>query len=267
MKKLTSAVAEEEIKPLYTMLLGYGIPVSVTREAGRFHLWLLQPAFEAHARELMTRFAEHPERFANAPEASNSIFSPLWRTLAKQAGPVTFLVAIAVLAVALAQLIDFRATLAYLLIADPNLPQIDMSEPWRVISPAFLHFSATHLVFNLFWWWYLGGRIELSLGWKMLLGLFVFTAIAANIAQFFWQGPLFGGLSGVVYGLLGFSMVMSAKRGGPLWLPPMLLIFMVGWLLLGYLDILPVSMANDAHLAGLISGIVAGAFVRFGLKR
>src|SRR5690554_930965 len=267
MKKLASATSEEEIKPLYTLLQSYGVPVSVTREADRFHLWLLQPAFEAHARELMLRFAEHPEQFRNTTEASNSIFAPLWRTLARQAGPVTFIVAILVLAVALAQLFDLPTTLEYLIIANPNLPQIDMSEPWRIVTPAFLHFSATHLVFNLFWWWYLGGRIELFLGWKMLLGLFFVTAISSNITQFYWQGPLFGGLSGVVYGLLGFAMVMSAKRGGPLWLPPMLLVFMVGWLLLGYVDILPVNMANDAHLAGLVSGMVAGAFVRFGLKR
>ncbi len=267
MKKLTSAATEEEVKPLYTMLRSYGIPVSVTRESGRFHLWLLQPAFEAHVRELMIRYAEHPEQFAHTPELSKSIFAPLWRTLAKQAGPITFLLTMAVFAVALAQLLDFKTTLKYLLISNPTMPQINMSEPWRMITPAFLHFSATHLVFNVFWWWYLGGRIELFLGSKMLFGLFVFTAIASNLVQFFWQGPLFGGLSGVVYGLLGFSMVMSAKRGGPLWLPPMLLVFMVGWLLLGYADILPVNMANDAHLAGLVSGLIAGIFVRFGLKK
>lgn len=267
MKKLVSAAKEDEIKPLYSMLRSYGVPVSVTREGERFHLWLLQPAFEAHARELMLRFAEHPEHFTATSEPSTSVLAPLWRTLAKQAGPVTFLIAITVLTVAVFQLLMFDTTLKYLLIAHPNLPHIDMSEPWRIFTPAFLHFSATHLVFNLFWWWYLGGRIELYLGSKMLIGLFFITAIVANITQFYWQGPLFGGLSGVVYGLLGFAMIMSAKRGGPLWLPPMLLVFMVGWLLLGYTNALPVNMANDAHLAGLISGIVAGGFVRFALKK
>ncbi|MCO4322234.1 rhomboid family intramembrane serine protease [Aliidiomarina quisquiliarum] len=267
MKKLASAVSEDKIKPIYIMLHSYGVPVSVTREGERFHLWLLQPAFEAHARELMQQFAEHPERFNTANEIETSVLAPLWRTLAKQAGPVTFIIAFIVLAVGLLQQLSSEATLKYLLIAHPNFQHLNMSEPWRIITPAFLHFSATHLVFNLFWWWYLGGRIELYLGSKMLIGLFFVTGIAANITQFYWQGPLFGGLSGVVYGLLGFAMVMSAKRGGPLWLPPMLLVFMVGWLLLGYTNALPVNMANDAHLAGLISGIIAGAFVRFGLQK
>lgn len=267
MKKLASSSSEEKVKNLYNLLQGSGVPVSVTREQNRFHLWLLQPAFEAHARQLMAHYTEHPEQFTQLPDAPKSVLAPAWQALAKQAGPVTFIVALLVLAVALAQFINPAATLKALIIAHPTMPQLDMAEPWRLVTPAFLHFSATHLIFNLFWWWYLAGRIELYLGKKMLTGLFFFTAIAANIAQFYWQGPLFGGLSGVVYGLFGFSLVMSAKRGGPLWLPPMLLAFIIGWLLLGYTEFLPVNMANDAHLAGLISGTLAGLLVRFGLKR
>ncbi|RUO42719.1 rhomboid family intramembrane serine protease [Aliidiomarina taiwanensis] len=267
MKKLAQSTSEADIKRVYSILQSYGIPVSVTYEKNSYFLWLLQPAFEAHARELMLRIAKHPEEFETPAEQSQSILKPLWQTLSKQAGLVTFLIALAVLAIAIAQLVDVQGTLRYLLIAHPNFPQLDMSEPWRLVTPAFLHFSATHLVFNLFWWWYLGGRIELSLGPKVLVGLFLFTAITSNLVQFYWQGPLFGGLSGVVYGLFGFAIIMSAKRGGPLWLPPMLIAFMLGWLLIGFAEALPLNMANEAHLAGLISGLVAGAFVRFGLKR
>jgi len=267
MKKLAQSTSEADIKRVYTILQGYGIPVSVTYENKRYFLWLLQPAFEAHARELMLRIAKHPEEFESQPDQTQSLLKPLWKTLSKQAGLVTFLVALAVLAVATAQLLDIKHTLRYLLIAHPNFPQIDMAEPWRLVTSAFLHFSATHLVFNLFWWWYLGGRVELSLGSKVLVGLFLFTAISSNLVQFYWQGPLFGGLSGVVYGLFGFAIVMSANRGGPLWLPPMLIAFMIGWLLIGFSEALPLNMANEAHLAGLISGFMAGVFVRFVLKR
>lgn len=267
MKKLAQSASEADIQQVYNILQRYGIPVSVTYEKNNYILWLLQPAFEAHARELMLRIAQHPEEFESSSGQTQSILKPLWQTLSKQAGLVTFLVALAVLAVALAQLVDVQSTLRYLLIAHPNFPQLDMSEPWRLVTPAFLHFSATHLVFNLFWWWYLGGRVELSLGSKVLIGLFLFTAISSNLVQLYWQGPLFGGLSGVVYGLFGFAIVMSAKRGGPLWLPPMLIAFMLGWLLIGYTNVLPVNMANEAHMAGLISGLIAGVFVRFGLKR
>ncbi|HAD47374.1 MAG TPA: rhomboid family intramembrane serine protease, partial [Idiomarina sp.] len=80
--------------------------------------------------------------------------------------------------------------------------------------------------------------------------------------QYVVSGPNFGGLSGVVYGLLGFCWLYSFGRRTPLWLPPGLIVFMVGWLILGYTGVLWVNIANEAHLAGLLSGCLAGVVVR-----
>jgi hypothetical protein len=73
---------------------------------------------------------------------------------------------------------------------------------------------------------------------------------------------LFGGLSGVVYGLLGFAWV--AGRLNPRWLgmapATPIMLFMVGWLvicMLGVFDVLGFSVANAAHLGGLLSGSAA----------
>jgi GlpG protein len=33
-------------------------------------------------------------------------------------------------------------------------------EAWRYFSHALMHFSLVHIIFNLFWWWYLGGAVE-----------------------------------------------------------------------------------------------------------
>lgn len=266
MKKLLTRSSADSIQPLYDALRGAGIPVSVTEEKGQFHLWLIQPAFEAHARALLEAYEQNPSAFEHT-QHSNAVWSPLWRSLAKQAGIFTFLITLAVLGTALWQLLDPQHALSRFIIAHPSSAGLNTSEPWRLITPAFLHFSATHLIFNLFWWWYLAGRVELYLGSKVLIPLFIFTAISSNLAQYIYSGPLFGGLSGVVYGLFGFAMVMSAKRGGPLYLPPALLVFMIGWLVLGYTDVLWVDMANEAHLIGLLSGMLAAAFVRFGLKK
>ncbi|WP_113906946.1 rhomboid family intramembrane serine protease [Aliidiomarina celeris] len=267
MKKLVTRNSAEHIQPLYEVLRNAGVPVSVTEEQGRFHLWLIQPAFEAHAKALLAAYEENPQAFAAVQPQSQAVWAPLWRSLAKQAGIFTFLVTLAVLATALWQLLDPQHALSAMIIAHPSMPSLNAAEPWRLVSPAFLHFSATHLIFNLFWWWYLAGRVELFLGRGVLIALFLFTAIASNLAQYLVSGPLFGGLSGVVYGLFGFAMIMSAKRGGPLYLPPALLVFMIGWLVLGYTEVLWVDMANEAHFVGLLSGIVAGAFVRFGLRK
>lgn len=140
--------------------------------------------------------------------------------------------------------------------------QLPFAEPWRFITPVILHFSLMHLVFNVFWWWYLGGRIETHLGTSWLFAILLFSGVTANVVQHLVSGPNFGGLSGVVYGLLGFCWLYSAGRRTPLWLPPGLIIFMVGWLVLGYTDVLWVNIANEAHLAGLLSGCLCGLLVR-----
>jgi len=130
------------------------------------------------------------------------------------------------------------------------------SQSWRFITPAFLHFSVLHIAFNLLWWWQLGGVIELKQGKQRLLLLFLFAAITSNIAQFFFVGPNFGGLSGVVYALIGYCWLYgNLNKNSDVRLPNNLFMFLLGWLVLGFVDLLPVNIANYAHLVGLLTGL------------
>ena len=129
------------------------------------------------------------------------------------------------------------------------------SEPLRLIGPAFFHFSLLHIAFNTMWWWQLGGSIEKSLGKMTLINLFLVSAIASNLGQFIVSGPYFGGLSGVVYALVGFVWWMgwlAPEKGLSLSKP--IIGFLLLWLVLGFADVLPVNVANTAHLLGLVSG-------------
>ena len=75
-----------------------------------------------------------------------------------------------------------------------------LQEPYRLLGPAFFHFSWLHIVFNTMWWWQLGGAIENRLGKGALINLLLMSAIVSNVGQFIVSGENFGGLSGVVYG-------------------------------------------------------------------
>ncbi len=128
-------------------------------------------------------------------------------------------------------------------------------EPWRIIGPAFFHFSLLHIVFNTMWWWQLGGSIEKSLGKGSLINLLLISAIFSNLGQFIVSGANFGGLSGVVYALMGFVWwygYLAPEKGLSLSKP--IVGFLLFWIVLGFADLLPVNMANTAHLLGLISG-------------
>ena len=133
---------------------------------------------------------------------------------------------------------------------------------WRLITPIFIHFSFAHLAFNCLWIFILGEKIENTDGSLIFILLVIFSAILSNCLQYFWtETSLFGGLSGVIYGLIGFCMIVEFDSQYDRYkLPPALYLFMIVWLLLGFAGILDLfgfgSVANFAHLGGLISGIL-----------
>jgi len=136
-----------------------------------------------------------------------------------------------------------------------------MSEPLRLLGPAFFHFSWLHIVFNTMWWWQLGGSIEKILGKMVLINILLISAIFSNLGQFFVSGANFGGLSGVVYALMGFVWwygYLAPEKGLSLSKP--IVGFLLFWLVLGFAELLPINMANTAHLIGLISGCLLAVF-------
>ena len=134
-------------------------------------------------------------------------------------------------------------------------------QPWRLISPMLLHFGWLHLVFNVLWWLDLGRRIERQSKF-LLVALLLVTSLAANVAQAWQVASLFGGLSGVIYGLLGYIWVMDRYNPVRYHLPQNILIFMLLWLLLGISGLFPAlgfgDMANMAHIGGLVAGVAWG---------
>lgn len=127
---------------------------------------------------------------------------------------------------------------------------------WRWVSHALLHFSVMHIAFNLLWWWQFGGDIEQRLGTVKLVKLFIISAIISGAGQYWVEGANFGGLSGVVYALAGYLWILGQRAPQlGLSLPRSLMGFMLIWLVLGYVQPF-MAIANTAHLAGLVSGIV-----------
>jgi GlpG protein len=139
---------------------------------------------------------------------------------------------------------------------------LETGQWWRVLGPALLHFSVLHIAFNLLWWWTLGKQIEKTFGFSSLLMLFIFSAAASNVAQLLVSGSNFGGLSGVVYALVGCVWWLGwLKPSWGLSLPKPIIGFLLVWLVVGYLDFLPVHMANTAHTVGLICGCLFAWFL------
>jgi GlpG protein len=140
---------------------------------------------------------------------------------------------------------------------------------WRLITPVFIHFSFSHIIFNCLWIYVLGKNIERIDGKIIFLILFLFAGIFSNFAQYYFGGvSLFGGLSGVVFGLLGFCMINELNTKHQKYdLPEAIYIFMIVWMILGFFGVLELfgfgNIANYAHLGGLFSGIILSILINF----
>jgi len=149
---------------------------------------------------------------------------------------------------------------------------IASQEWWRLITPTFLHFSLTHLIFNCLWIYILGSKIEINDGRGIFLTLFLISALSSNLGQYFITGDyLFGGLSGAVYGLLGYCFILDLDNRSQRYdLPNALYLFMFIWLLIGFTGLLKIfgfgNVANIAHLVGMIAGFILGLIAKYTLK-
>lgn len=131
---------------------------------------------------------------------------------------------------------------------------------WRLITPVLLHFSLLHVLFNLAWWWYLGGRLEQRYSAGKLGVLLFSAALIPNVLQAMVSGVTFGGLSGVTYALIGYLWLRERNVEDPsrVAVSNGLFIFMLCWLVLGFTNLFGLNTANMAHLGGLLVGLLQG---------
>lgn len=233
-----------------------------------FAIFLEDAADAPRALEEARAFVANPEdpRFWQASWQSGTpqkeqVYAPVdvGESWWQRAGWGTRGVALVCLLVFIALNLDFRDVFAALSFPPAISLAAVNGEWWRLLTPAFVHFSFLHITFNLLWWWEFGSLVERAQSVWRLLALSLVIAVVSNAAQFMTYGPGFGGLSAVVYGLLGYLWLYPFAdptatfrlRGG-------IVAFLLGWLAVGYSGVLDalfgLHVSNHGHLAGLLVG-------------
>lgn len=143
---------------------------------------------------------------------------------------------------------------------------------WRLITPAFLHFGIWHILFNSLALWELGRRLEFVLPRFVYLYILLVTGVMANLCQYWLpDSAVFGGLSGIVFGLFGAIAVLYRRTSSPVLKLPKGL-YMLALVSLVVLPVIlektvAIHVANGAHVGGLAAGLILGALIPVGLVR
>jgi len=276
--KLHEFSAEQDLTVLAHNLQAAQLPHRFTDELDRQILWVPNIEVAQYAQQLITLFKQEPQRRLTAApvSAKPKLAIANFRTI-----PITYTLL-------------FLSMVGYLFcLAPPAWRQpllffpipldgsvwpaawhywVATGEFWRIITPAFLHWSAVHIIFNGLALVDFGGRLERQLPWYVYLGLFLFTAIVSNFGQFTFVPQVgFGGISGALFGYFGCILAIQwLVPQSNLRLPKVFIGFslvMIAAGIFGLLDAIIGPMANGAHLTGLAAGFVYGLGVAVLFKR
>ncbi|MBG3129161.1 MULTISPECIES: rhomboid family intramembrane serine protease GlpG [Proteus] len=242
-----------------------GVRIHAKNENQQISLWLEdQHQLDVVEKELNTFLREpfHPRYQAASwqtgdPKNTGIKYRPAFsiKNMVQRSGPLTVLVVIlCVLIFIWQQAVGDYDVMLHL--AWPYNESLNF-EVWRYITPAFVHFSLMHIAFNLAMWWYLASQTEQRLGTGKLFVIMLVSALFSNWAQSLFTNSNFGGLSGVVYALIGYvglTGIYNPKKG--IGAPTGLLVFSILWIVAGYMGVLGDSIGNTAHFAGLLIGLL-----------
>ena len=263
--------ANEDLRPLSQFLWSQGIAHRISEQSGRQVVWAENQSQATRVQQAILGYetAVAKGELSDVTGDYRGVYDaiPLGRINHSLASVpvVAGLIFFSLVATAFLYTQFSNEAYAWLRVGSPAYI-VESWEVWRLVSPIFLHFSLMHLAFNLLLLWVFGQQIErrISSGGFLLMVL-VFAAIS-NITQYWVTGSNFGGMSGVVYGILGYCWLWGQLRPQTAYtLPNAMMGLMLGWLLLGFTDVTEIigfgRMANGAHLSGLMLGLVAAFFM------
>jgi membrane associated rhomboid family serine protease len=148
------------------------------------------------------------------------------------------------------------------------MPAAFLERPWTIITNMFVHGGFWHIFANMLTFYFFGTYLSRLVGEGRFLMVYFGGGILGNILYILLGTPLSiaVGASGAVFALAGALVIMMPKLKVfvfPLPIPLPLWIAVLGGFVI--LSVLP-FVAWQAHLGGLIAGLIAGYFFKKGMR-
>jgi len=144
-------------------------------------------------------------------------------------------------------------------------PALLSQQPWTILTAIFVHYDFWHILFNMISLYFLGSFFLRTASERSFLAVFFLGGLAGNVLFALLANPLSTGIgaSGAIFAIGGALAVITPSMRVfiipipvpmPLWIAIIILLF---------LSFLFAGIAWQAHLGGLLAGVIAG----FVLKR
>lgn len=277
-----------DLRGFSQFLQSHGIPHQISEESGNQVIWVGNELHAGFVNKNLANFdfelaaqQQSLRQSANNPAGVDAGRLAVSALTAFSRSPVTIaLIVICLLVAAISGLGSFPSRMQWLffpLVSAQGLDSmlLDLLTPvnaLRSLTPMFLHFGELHLVFNMLWLWFFGRQLEPNHKFWHFVLIIVLTSFVSNASQYLYNGyNNFGGMSGVVYGLVGYAWIIHnfMPRSYLLLNNNMFFFFVVA---LVVMELIAGSViASAAHLGGLLSGLLIGfgsvVYYRFILKQ
>jgi membrane associated rhomboid family serine protease len=146
-------------------------------------------------------------------------------------------------------------------------PVLFTSRPWTVLTAMFVHASIWHIVGNMITLYFFGMALYHLIGQNRFLLLYFVGGIVGNLLYVLLGAPMsiVVGASGAIFAVAGALAVIVPRLQVrvyfiipmPLW--AVVVVFFGLWSIPGFMT---TGIAWQAHLGGIVTGLVAGYFFR-----
>jgi membrane associated rhomboid family serine protease len=142
-------------------------------------------------------------------------------------------------------------------------PTLLSKQPWTIITSMFVHGSVLHILFNMISLYFLGSFLLRAAGERSFLAVFFLGGLVGNIFFVLLADPFTTGIgaSGAIFALGGALAVIVPRVPVFIFFIPVPVPLWVAILIFFLFSFLP-NIAWQAHLGGLLLGLVAGLILR-----
>ncbi len=135
-----------------------------------------------------------------------------------------------------------------------------LDQPWTIITMMFVHKDIWHLFFNMLSLYFLGSFLLNLIGESKSLLIYFFGGILGSIFCLLLTNSTVIGASGAIYALGGALVALVPRTSVQIFPIPVPMPLWVA-ILINFVILFPFT-AWQAHLGGLIFGLIAGYYFR-----